>query len=79
MSLVDAQTTRTNWLIRFPAGDMGFTGHGRPPVRFAWLFLPAALAGERLPASVRFKTKPDGGWRLENIRSGETLEGFLAP
>jgi hypothetical protein len=28
---------------------------------------------------LRFERKPDGGWRLENTRSGETLEGFLAP
>lgn len=79
MSLVTAQTTRTNWLIQFPAGNMSFTGHGQPSSRFAWLFLPAALAGEPLPARMHFKAKPDGGWRLENVRSGETLEGFLAP
>lgn len=79
MSLVTAQTTRTNWLIQFPAGNMSFTGRGQPSSRFAWLFLPAALAGEPLPARMHFKAKPDGGWRLENVRSGETLEGFLAP
>ncbi len=78
MSLVLAQTTRTNWLIQFPAGRMSFTGHGRPPTRFAWLYLHAALSGEPLPAPLRFERKPDGGWRLENTRSGETLEGFLA-
>ena len=37
MSLVAAQTTRTNWLIQFPAANMSFTGHGRPSSRFAWL------------------------------------------
>jgi hypothetical protein len=79
MSLVCAHTTRTKWLIQFPAGNMSFTGHRKPPTRFAWLYLHAALAGEPLPKSLHFKTKPDGGWRLENPRSGETLEGFLAP
>ncbi|MEI6783105.1 MAG: hypothetical protein WCQ21_19540 [Verrucomicrobiota bacterium] len=79
MSLVCAHTTRTNWLIQFPAGNLSFTGHRQPPTRFAWLYLHAALAGEPLPKPLRFQTKPDGGWRLENPRSGETLEGFLAP
>ena len=49
MSLVCAHTTRTNWLIQFPAGNMSFTGHRKPPTRFAWLYLHAALAGEPLP------------------------------
>lgn len=79
MTLVSAQVTRTNWLIQFPAGNMSFTGHRPAPAHFAWLHLPAALAGEPLPKSLRFSAKPDGGWRLENPRSGETLEGFLAP
>ena len=79
MTLVSAQTTRTNWLIQFPAGKMGFTGRGPGPTRFAWLYLHTALAGESLPPPLHFERKPDGGWRLENTRSGETLEGFLAP
>jgi hypothetical protein len=79
MSLVSAQSTRTNWLIQFPAGHMSFTGHQRPPTRFAWLYLHKALAGEQVPPPLRFERKPDGGWRLENARSGETLEGFLTP
>jgi len=79
MSLVCAQTTPTNWLIQFPPAGMSFAGHGRPSKRFAWLYLHAALAGEPLPKSLHFETKPDGGWRLENRRSEETLDGFVAP
>ena len=79
LSLVSAQTTRTNWLIQFPAGRMDFTGRRQPPARFAWLYLHAALSGESLPPALRFERKPDGGWRLENTRTGETLEGFLGP
>ena len=79
MSLVSAQTTGTNWLIQFPAAQMIFAGHRQPPVRFGWLYLHTALAGEPLPPPLHFERKPDGGWRLENTRSGETLEGFLAP
>ena len=78
-SLVVAQTTLTNWYIEFPPRRLSFAGHLPPPTRFAWLYLPAALAGQGLPPRFRFLRKPDGGWRLENTHSGETLEGFLSP
>jgi hypothetical protein len=77
--LVLAQTTSTNWLIQFPPNQMGFAGRNSPPPRFLWLHLRAALAGESLPGLLRFSRNPDGGWRLENVRSGETVEGYLEP
>jgi hypothetical protein len=79
LPLVLAQTTRTNWYIEFQAQRMSFAGRGASPTRFTWLYLYAALSGEPMPACMRFERKPDGGWRLENTGSGETLEGFLTP
>ena len=79
LSMVFAQIIPDRWLIRFPQRRMGFTGHGPGPTRFAWLYLPAALTGKPLPSSLHFERKPDGGWRMENARTGETLEGFLSP
>jgi hypothetical protein len=79
LPLVLAQTTRTNWYIEFPTQRMNFAGRGPSPTRFTWLYLHAALSGEAIPACLRFERKQDGGWRLENTRSGETLEGFLTP
>ncbi len=79
MSMVAAQTTSNRWLIQFPPRQMSFSGHGPGPTRFLWLYLPPALAGEKLPSGLHFERKPDGGWRLENTHSGESLEGFLAP
>jgi hypothetical protein len=79
MSILSAQTTSSSWLIRFPQRQMGFSGHGHGSTRFAWLYLHAALAGETLPAALHFERKADGGWRLENTRTGETIEGFLSP
>ena len=79
LSIVFAQTTSTNWLIRFPQRQMSFSGRGPGPTRFGWLYLRAALAGEPLPDPLHFERKADGGWRLENSRTGETLEGFLSP
>jgi hypothetical protein len=78
MALVSAQTTSNRWLIDFPPRNLGFSGRGGPPARFAWLSLPAGLAGKALVPPLRFERKPDGGWRLENTRSGEAIEGFLA-
>ena len=74
-----AQMTKTNWLIQFPSQQFGFTGHGRPPQRFVWLQLTAALGGKNLPENYQFTRSPDGGWRLENRRTGEFVAGFLSP
>ena len=79
MTLVSIQITPERWLIQFPPKGWSFGGRGRPSTRFAMLHLPGALAGKPLPKRLQFEVKPDGGWRLENTRTGETLEGFLAP
>jgi hypothetical protein len=79
MEMVSAQMTSNRWLIKFPQRQMSFSGHGSAPTRFSWLYLETALAGNPLPKDLRFERKPDGGWRLENSRTGETLEGFLSP
>jgi hypothetical protein len=79
LPLVTVQTTSNKWFIEFPARRMSFGGRQPPPTRFAWAYLPAALSGDSLPGALRFQRKSDGGWRLENTRSGETVEGFLSP
>ncbi len=79
LPIAKGQTTSTNWLIEFPAGHFVFSGNGLPPQRFAWLYLDAALTGEQLPSNFRFARNADGSWRLENLKSGEFIEGFLAP
>jgi hypothetical protein len=79
MAILSAQTTSNRWLIKFPQRQMSFSGHGPGPSRFCWLYLETALAGKPLPKQLHFENKPDGGWRLENSRTGETLEGFLSP
>ena len=79
MTILFAQTTSNRWLIKFPQRQMSFSGRGPGPTRFSWLYLPTALAGKPLPKPLHFERKPDGGWRLENSSTGETLEGFLSP
>jgi hypothetical protein len=79
MSILSAQTTANRWLIRFPERNLSFGGFGSGSTRFGWLYLPQALDGQPLPKVLHFERKPDGGWRLENSGTGETLEGFLSP
>lgn len=79
LTLVEAWRTPREWAIRFPPRDLGFSGRGRPPARFGWLWLPAALAGETPLVPWRFTRQADGGWLLENPRTGESLKGFLEP
>ena len=79
MAIVSAQTTSNRWLIKFPQQNLSFGGYGPGSTRFGWLYLPEALDGKPLPKNFHFERKPDGGWRLENSRTGETLEGFLSP
>ena len=79
MAILSAQITTNRWLIKFPQRNYRFSGRGDAPKRFSWLYLPAALAGKPLPKELHFATTADGGWRLENSRTGETVEGFLSP
>ena len=69
----------TNWLFEVPAKPFRMHGKGKPPSYFAWLYLDAALRNEPLPSALKFKRKPDGGWRLENINTGEIIDGYLNP
>ena len=79
LPLTAGQTTSTNWLIEFPARRLVFSGKGQPPKRFAWLYLDRALTGQSLPEGLQFTRQSDGGWLLENVNSGEFIQGFLAP
>lgn len=79
LAILSAQTTSNRWLIKFPQQNMSFSGFGPGSTRFAWLYLPPALAGQPLPKNFHFERQPDGGWRLENSGTGEMLEGFLSP
>jgi hypothetical protein len=77
--VVSAQTGPEHWQIEFPPQKMAFAGGGLPPGRFGWLHLCRALAGEKLPREWSFQASPEGNWRLENARTGETLKGYLTP
>lgn len=77
--LATAQVAGENWQIEFGSGEHSWRGRGRPPSRFVWFQLPAALTGEDLQYSWKFSPGKNNSWRLENPRTGESLEGEFFP
>lgn len=77
-TLVTAQIADGAWHINF-GDEYVWGGQGNPPNRFTWFQLPRALTGETLPKQWSFTRPTADSWRLENRRTGETLEGSFAP
>lgn len=77
--LVRARANATRWDIEFPPQKLHFGGGGYPPARLMWLHLMRALSGKPVAPPWVFELRPKGGWRLENPRRGESVEGFLEP
>jgi hypothetical protein len=75
--LLIAQSTPGRWQVEVPTQNQRYSGRGKPPARLLVLYLARALAGESLPAGWTWETKPDGGWRLANPKTGESLEGYF--
>ena len=78
-NLAVAQVRNGQWQIEFGTGERRWRGPGEPPARFAWFQLPRALAGGSLKNSWHFTRMAPDSWRLENPRTGESLEGGFFP
>lgn len=78
-NLVIAQRTSMRWNISFQQGRQRHGAPGKPPARLLWFQLPDALAGQTLESSWKFQRNADDAWLLENLKTGERLEGYLAP
>lgn len=78
-SLATAQVLDGQWQIEFGNGERRWGGRGEPPARFVWFQLPRALASESLDQHWRFTQSAPDSWRLENPRTGESLEGGFFP
>ncbi len=77
--LATAQVAGGRWQIEFGADEHRWSGTGQPPARFVWFQLPRALAGQGVARGWQFKPVATNTWRLENSRTGETLEGGFFP
>ena len=80
LPLVCAQlTAEGGWQVELIPQKNLSTGQGVPPARLAWLQLARALNGLSVPPSVEFIRSQNGGWRLLNRDSGESVTGFFNP
>lgn len=76
--LVSAQSTTNRWEVDFPPENRHYSGPGKPPKRLIWLYLPKIIAGESPPRHWSWYGDLNH-WRLENRKTGESLEGFFNP
>lgn len=78
-TLATAQIMNGSWQMDFGDGKHSWRGHGEPPPRFVWFQLPRAFSKQDLGNSWSFERVMTNSWRLENRRTGESLEGRLIP
>jgi hypothetical protein len=74
-----AQSTTNRWQLELPTQNRRYSGPGKPPKRLIWLYLPNVLSGAVPPKGWSWQNLEGGPWRLENEKTGEMLEGYLAP
>jgi len=79
LPFLTAQSTANAWQLHSIPNDKTYSGRGHPPVRALWLWLPGSLAGATPPKPLSWQRGNDRHWRLENLETGEFLEGYLAP
>jgi hypothetical protein len=77
--MATAQVAGDCWQIEYGAGERFRSGRGEPPHYSAWFQLSPALAGRQLTHGWQFERTAANSWRLANRRTGERVEGFLAP
>ena len=66
------------WRLHIALVNRELGQRGALPDRSAWLVLPKVLEGSTPPKGWLWQ-RTDAGWRLENRRTGEWLEGYLSP
>jgi hypothetical protein len=77
--LATAQISGGQWQIEFGADKYSWQGRGTPPDRFVWFQLPRELLDANTAGNWKFAHPAFLSWRLENPRTGETLEGEFFP
>lgn len=78
ITLVTAQKQSGRWEARFPPNRI-VRGSAAPPEKLIWFCLMDQSAGARHSAEWSWETKDRQSWLLRNRRTGESLEGYLAP
>jgi hypothetical protein len=79
LPLLAARIAANGWQIDFIPENRTLSGQGQPPARLLWLHVARALNGIPPPAPARLEKLAEGGWRLDNAHTGETLTLYLSP
>ena len=77
--LATARVAGDQWQIEFGADQRTWQGRGVPPDRFGWFQLPRALREVTVGGNWQFTGEATNSWRLQNSRTGETMEGGFFP
>ncbi len=77
--MIVAQSTTNRWQVEIPAQGKRYSAPGKPPARLIWLYLSRMLEGQPGPKHWNFHKLPDNRWRVENDKTGESIEGYLEP
>ena len=79
LALAIARKSGQAWQAEFPAQNIRYSGRGKPPARIIWFPLARAVIGSPPAPPWSWQRTEDRNWRLENVKTGETLAGFFAP
>jgi len=74
-TVINAQRQGGRWNAEFFSKRV-FSGRGSPPSRIPWLHLAEAVRTGSTPKGWTW-TNSGGKWKLQNPRSGESIEGFF--
>ena len=77
--MVVAQSTTNRWQVEIPMQGKRYSAPGKPPARLIWLYLPNMIQGQPPPGHWLFQKLSDDRWRVENKKTGESIEGYLEP
>jgi hypothetical protein len=75
--IVQGQVVKSAWELEIPTENRRYSAPGHPPKRLLWLQLPRILRGEAPPKGLLWQTNSTG-WKLANLNSGESIEGYFA-
>jgi hypothetical protein len=77
--IVTAGVIPNSWELEIPTQGKRYSRRGKPPSRLLWFQLLRAIAAQELPGPwVWTSANTEGAWRLENRKTGETLEGYFS-
>jgi len=62
--------------MEMPTQNRHYSGRGQPPARLLWFQLAPRISG-RSPPKGWFWQSNDNRWRLENLSTGESLDGYF--